>query len=54
MKKQEIFNKVYSVLEDGGVLSVELQELAHNHGIRIDSIEKIVKELEEDDCDEEG
>lgn len=53
--KQEVFDDLYSAFEAETVLiSVKLQEEAHIHGIRIEAVERIVEQLnEEEDFDAE-
>ncbi len=52
--KQEVFNELYELFEAGKPVSVEIQEEAHSHGIRIESVEDAaLASLEEVDCDDE-
>lgn len=53
MKKQEVFNELWACFVDKRVVPVEIQEAAHNHGIRVEAVEKAALALtEEDDFDE--
>lgn len=55
MTKQEVFNALYLAFESGAEVTVELQEAAHNHGIRVEAVEEAAlaaRELDEDDFDE--
>ncbi len=51
--KQEVFNELYERFEACSPISVALQEEAHNHGIRIGTVEDAVLASVEDDCDDE-
>ncbi|AHN84652.1 hypothetical protein PV_001 (endogenous virus) [Gutovirus Vc1] len=52
--KQEVFNELYERFEAGMPIPVDLQEEAHNHGIRVESVEDAaLSSLEEVDCDDE-
>lgn len=52
--KQEVFNELYERFEAGNIISVELQEEAHSHGIRIESVEDIVLQNEDGEDFDEG
>lgn len=52
--KQEVFNELFERFEAGMPITVGLQEEAHSHGIRIESVEDAaLASLEEVDCDDE-
>lgn len=46
---QELFNHVYSLLEEGKPIPPDLKSQAINHGIRVDMVEETVLAL----CEEE-
>lgn len=52
--KQEVFDELYTSFEEGVVISIELQEEAHEHGIPIEAVEDAALSSldEEDDLDD--
>lgn len=50
--KFEVFTELFETIEVGAPVSVELQEEAHYHGIRIEAVEDAALSSDEDDCDE--
>ena len=51
--KQEVFNELYEQFEAGSPITVELQEEAHSHGIRIEAVESAALASHEEDYDYE-
>lgn len=49
---QEVFNELYEAFESGTPVSVELQEEAHNHGLKIEAVERAALASREVDLDE--
>lgn len=45
----EVFEDLFERFESGAVVSVELQEEAHNHGIVIEAVEDAALASKEDD-----
>lgn len=50
--KQEVFNELYARFEAGCCITVQLQEEAHSHGIRVDAVEDAALSSFEEDFDE--
>lgn len=49
----KVLNDLYVAFESTTpLISVELQEEAHNHGIQIEAVERIVQQFEEEDFDD--
>lgn len=50
-EKQIVFTELYEAFECGNVITVELQEEASKHGIRISDVEDAVIGAQDDDYD---
>lgn len=51
--RQDVFNELYESFEAGTPVSVGLQEEAHNHGIKVEAVERAaLASFDEEDLDD--